>query len=299
MTGQLQDGNQSGVILSAAALSRSLEGFVLSRLLAETGLELIDALFISTPSGRGLAYVLAGENARTKTATLVDVLKTQLAAEISVALPADIARLPVAEPCGEGEHTLVLLKPDNFEYPSIRPGALLDHLARTGLVLAWMGIHHMSVAQAEEFYGPVLPVLEEAFKVSHGGAVVNFIEREFDETLAENDRDALQAEVGPMMGRLRWERLVEFMTGKRPSEATAAEKSLPGTRKCLALIYRGENAVSRIRDILGPTNPEKAPAGPIRREFGRALMINAAHASDSVENAIRELKILGIKLPKL
>jgi nucleoside diphosphate kinase len=299
MTDQLQHGNQSGVILSAAALSRSLEGFVLSRLLAEIRLELVDAFFISTASGRALAYIFSGEDAWAKTGALVEVLKTQLAAEISVALPAEIARLPEAEHVGEGEQTLVLLKPDNFEYPSIRPGALLDHLARTGLVISWMGIHHMSVAQAEEFYGPVLPVLKEVFKDSHGGAVVNFIEREFGEILPESDRAALQSEVGPIMGRLRWERLIEFMTGKRPSEVAAADKFQPGTRKCLALIYRGENAVSRVRDILGPTNPEKAPAGTIRREFGRALMINAAHASDSAENAARELQILGIKLPKL
>ena len=39
-------------------------------------------------------------------------------------------------------------------------------------------------------------------------------------------------------------------------------------------------------------SPAKAPPGTIRREFGRALMINAAHASDSQESARREMEII-------
>jgi len=52
--------------------------------------------------------------------------------------------------------------------------------------------------------------------------------------------------------------------------------------------------VGKIRDVLGPTDPSKAPPGSIRREFGQTIMINAAHASDSEENAKREMSIVNV-----
>ncbi|NDE99869.1 MAG: nucleoside-diphosphate kinase, partial [Verrucomicrobia bacterium] len=45
----------------------------------------------------------------------------------------------------------------------------------------------------------------------------------------------------------------------------------------------------------GPTDPAKAPPGSIRREFGSNIMVNAAHASDAVENAQRELGIVKVE----
>jgi nucleoside diphosphate kinase len=52
--------------------------------------------------------------------------------------------------------------------------------------------------------------------------------------------------------------------------------------------------VAKIRDVLGPTDPLKAPGGTIRREFGSNIMVNTAHASDSTENAQREMGIVRI-----
>ncbi|MDQ2824967.1 MAG: nucleoside-diphosphate kinase, partial [Verrucomicrobiota bacterium] len=59
------------------------------------------------------------------------------------------------------EKTLVLIKPDNFKFPNLRPGGVIEVFSRTGLYIVGFKVHCMSVAQAEEFYGPVLPVLEE------------------------------------------------------------------------------------------------------------------------------------------
>ena len=50
----------------------------------------------------------------------------------------------------------------------------------------------------------------------------------------------------------------------------------------------------KIRDVLGPTDPSKAPPGSVRREFGSNIMVNAAHASDSVESAQREMAIVNV-----
>jgi len=62
------------------------------------------------------------------------------------------------------------------------------------------------------------------------------------------------------------------------------------SRPVLALILTGDNAVSRVRDLLGPTDSTKAPKGTIRGDLGTSNMRNIAHASDSVENAELEVK---------
>ena len=58
----------------------------------------------------------------------------------------------------------------------------------------------------------------------------------------------------------------------------------------IALALQGENAVSRVRDLLGPTDSTKAAPGTIRGDFGVDMMVNVCHASDSTESAAAELK---------
>jgi len=58
----------------------------------------------------------------------------------------------------------------------------------------------------------------------------------------------------------------------------------------IALALEGENAIGRVRDLLGPTNSEEAAAGTIRGDFGENMMINVCHASDAPESASAELK---------
>src|SRR3989442_13746483 len=84
------------------------------------------------------------------------------------------------------------------------------------------------------------------------------------------------------------------MSGHAPSECDFAQLNQPGTEKCIALVYEGVEAVRKIRDVLGPTDPSKAPPGSIRREFGQTGVVNAAHASDSAENAQREMGIVNV-----
>jgi hypothetical protein len=84
------------------------------------------------------------------------------------------------------------------------------------------------------------------------------------------------------------------MAGRKPSRCPSDERDAPGTEKSIALVYQGVDAVRKIRDVLGPTDPAKAPPGSIRKEFGQTIMVNAAHASDSVENAKREMGIIRV-----
>ena len=66
--------------------------------------------------------------------------------------------------------------------------------------------------------------------------------------------------------------------------------SFMSSRPVLALILEGDQAVTRVRDLLGPTDSRKAPPGSIRGDLGTSNMLNIAHASDSVENAAIEVK---------
>ncbi len=192
------------------------------------------------------------------------------------------------------EKTLVLIKPDNFRFPNARPGAVIDTFSKTGLSIIGFKVHHLSLAEAEQFYGPVLAVLEEVFKETTARRVRLAAEEELNLPLDEATESQLGEMLGPIAGRAHWESLVQFMTGHRPSQTPTDRRDLPGSEKCVALIYQGVDAVAKIRQVLGPTDPSKAPSGTIRREFGSTMMINAAHASDSVDNAAREMAILGL-----
>jgi len=65
--------------------------------------------------------------------------------------------------------------------------------------------------------------------------------------------------------------------------------------RILALVYRGDDAIKRVRAIAGATNPEQAAAGTIRGSFGRITTAgqfeNVIHASSDPADAEREVKL--------
>jgi nucleoside-diphosphate kinase len=73
-------------------------------------------------------------------------------------------------------------------------------------------------------------------------------------------------------GRPFFEELVEFMI----------------SGPVVVMILKHENAVEEFRKLIGATDPNKADQGTIRRTFAVSVKMNAAHGSDSDENAIRE-----------
>ena len=191
------------------------------------------------------------------------------------------------------ERTLVLIKPDNFNFPTGRPGNVIDFFSRTGLYIVGVKVLHMSLAQALEFYGPVRDVLRTKLKDAVAERAKVLLEKEFNFKIGDTELKVLGDTLGPLHGDNQFDVIMRFMTGFTPAERkTDAERALPGSQKCIALVYEGVNAVRKIRDVLGPTDPSKAPPGSIRREFGSNITVNAAHASDSVENAQREFKIV-------
>ena len=68
------------------------------------------------------------------------------------------------------------------------------------------------------------------------------------------------------------------------------------TKRVLALVYSGSDAVKKVREICGETNPENASPISIRGKYGRInsqtkVFENVVHCSDSVENAEREISL--------
>jgi nucleoside-diphosphate kinase len=94
--------------------------------------------------------------------------------------------------------------------------------------------------------------------------------------------------------------LLDYIMGK------AHYPDAPGLRRVIALVYQGPDAVQKIRDIVGPTNPhvarEKRPGSiralgtlvPVKDSAGNVIserMDNLIHASASVPEAEREIKL--------
>jgi len=192
------------------------------------------------------------------------------------------------------ETSLVILKPDNFYKRSRRAGNIIDIFSKTGLFIVGAKVLSMSVAQGEEFYGP----LKDMFREKLVGRVVETVHERLNGAFDFEVPLEVSQKVGAMLADLNavteFSKIVEYMTGVDPRTVSAAERNAPGKMQCLALLYRGKNAIEKIRKWLGATDPSKADIGTVRSDFGRDLMRNAAHASDSVASAERERKIIGL-----
>jgi nucleoside-diphosphate kinase len=66
-------------------------------------------------------------------------------------------------------------------------------------------------------------------------------------------------------------------------------------QRVLAMVYRGDNAIKKVRDLAGATNPEEADSTSIRGAYGRittkGVFENVIHASSSPEDSEREIKL--------
>jgi nucleoside-diphosphate kinase len=54
-------------------------------------------------------------------------------------------------------------------------------------------------------------------------------------------------------------------------------------------VLEGENAVAKYREVMGATDPAKASANTIRKDFAESIEANSVHGSDSAENAKTEI----------
>jgi len=82
-----------------------------------------------------------------------------------------------------------------------------------------------------------------------------------------------------------YQELISYITGE-----------LHGKESVIAIAYQGQDAVQKLRDYAGKTNPEVAHPTSLRGRYGRIIstnkqMDNVVHVSDSPENGAREVKL--------
>lgn len=193
------------------------------------------------------------------------------------------------------ETSLVILKPDNFEKPTRRAGNIIDVFSRTGLRIVGTRLFNMTVAQAEEFYGPLKELFLTRLKPNVAQEIHNRLHDAFAFDFTMADAERMAESLAERNAQAEFNRIVEFMTGVNPDKISdPAMKRSASRSKCLAMLYEGPDAISKIRRYLGSTDPTKAEPATVRSEFGKDLMRNGAHASDSPASAERERKIVGM-----
>ena len=79
----------------------------------------------------------------------------------------------------------------------------------------------------------------------------------------------------PHKGKVFYEPTVKFMTSS----------------PIAAMVIEGRLAISLIRKMIGATRPEEALPGTVRGDYATSVQLNNVHASDSPENAQREISI--------
>src|SRR6266542_4019553 len=58
---------------------------------------------------------------------------------------------------------------------------------------------------------------------------------------------------------------------------------------CMPIVLEGEDAIARVRELMGATDPAKAAPGTIRKDFASSIEANAVHGSDSPQSAAFEI----------
>ncbi len=58
---------------------------------------------------------------------------------------------------------------------------------------------------------------------------------------------------------------------------------------CMPMVLEGEDAIARLRELMGATDPAQAAPGTIRRDFASSIEANAVHGSDSPASAAFEI----------
>jgi len=152
----------------------------------------------------------------------------------------------------------------------------------------------MTVAMGEEFYGPLKTIFINKLKFLVAKEAKKRLEGAFDFPFSDENAEKVGDLLAEQNANCEFSKIVEYMTGMDPATVAEADKTTASNAKCLGLLYEGVDAIEKVRTVLGATNPSKAEPGTVRSDFGRDLMRNGAHASDSPASAVRERKIIGL-----
>ncbi len=131
--------------------------------------------------------------------------------------------------------------------------------------------------------GNIITTLSETKLKIVGAKVIN-VSRELAEKHYSNLKEKMIAKHGEKKGLQIFENTLEYIQGKFH------------TSRVLALVYQGEGAVKKVRELAGETNPEKASPISIRGKYGRIhsetqVLENVIHCSENPEEAKKEIAL--------
>jgi nucleoside-diphosphate kinase len=86
------------------------------------------------------------------------------------------------------------------------------------------------------------------------------------------------------------ERTKEFYEEHKSKDFYEPLVNFMSSNPCLVMVLEGENALQKIRDIAGTTDPQKAEQGSLRRLYAQDNRHNVLHAADSIKSAEKEIK---------
>jgi nucleoside-diphosphate kinase len=118
----------------------------------------------------------------------------------------------------------------------------------------------------------------DATKRNHTGAIIDRFEKAGLRVIASRrmQLSTAQAEAFYNVHKARpfFKSLVEFMT----------------SGPVVVQVLEGESAIQKNRDVMGATDPSKAAAGTIRKDFAESIEANSVHGSDAPETAAQEIR---------
>jgi nucleoside-diphosphate kinase len=127
---------------------------------------------------------------------------------------------------------------------------------------------------AERTFSIIKP---DAVKAGNAGAILSRLEKAGFRIVALRLRQLSRAEAEGFyhvhMARPFFQSLCAFMS----------------SGPCVTMVLERDSAISRLREIMGATDPAKADAGTIRRDFASSIEANAIHGSDAPETAAFEI----------
>lgn len=131
--------------------------------------------------------------------------------------------------------------------------------------------------------GNIISVLSET-KLKIVGARVLKVNKELAEKHYSKLKEEQIAKKGTEKGTQVYENTVNYIMGRWHTD------------RVFAMVYHGEDAIRKIREIVGKTNPEEANPISIQGKYGRfnsktGVFENVIHASDSEETAEKEIKL--------
>jgi nucleoside-diphosphate kinase len=124
----------------------------------------------------------------------------------------------------------------------------------------------------------------DATRRNHTGAIVDRFEKAGLRVIASRrmQLSTAQAEAFYNVHKARpfFKSLVEFMT----------------SGPVVVQVLEGENAIAKNREVMGATDPAKAAAGTIRKDFAESIEANSVHGSDAPDTAAHEIRFFFCEL---